>query len=143
MEDKDIIVGITREISSALDADRIIAHFAEDATWFHITDRYIRGYDNIYNEFKEQLSSLEFYEPSIVEMNCNVSGNLGVISSIHDILVRGKGHTSNMRLIVRNTDCYEKRNDEWKIVHKHTSLCLEDSVKLADAILKALVCPCR
>ena len=129
MTDKEIIVGYTVDMAKAQGADEIMKHWADDVNWFDITARHLKGYDSVYKEFSAQFGKLKECGAEILEIDCKISGNLGIVTSKQDFWAISKsGHKDTM--ITRQTDCYEKIDNEWKLIHQHISLCLEDALKL-------------
>ena len=50
-----------------------------------------------------------------------MNGNMGVVCTIQGVSVVLKTGDQR-RLVVRETDCFEKRNGEWKLIHQHASV---------------------
>jgi ketosteroid isomerase-like protein len=46
---------------------------------------------------------------------------MGIVCMVQRISTVSKDGTANKPLLVRQTDCFEKRNGEWKVIHEHTS----------------------
>jgi ketosteroid isomerase-like protein len=61
-------------------------------------------------------------QPSaIFSSACFVNGNLGLVCTIQRVSVVLKKGDAKC-LMVRETDCFEKRNNEWKLIHQHASV---------------------
>ena len=56
-----------------------------------------------------------------LEMDTVVSGNMGVVCTIQRVSVVLKNGAAKT-LVVRETDCFEKRDDEWQLIHQHASV---------------------
>jgi ketosteroid isomerase-like protein len=46
---------------------------------------------------------------------------MGIVCMVQRFNTTSKDGTVNKPLLVRQTDCFEKRNGEWKVIHEHTS----------------------
>jgi ketosteroid isomerase-like protein len=57
----------------------------------------------------------------ILEMDIVVNGSMGLVCTIQGVNVVLKTGDAK-RLVVRETDCFEKRYGEWKLIHQHASV---------------------
>jgi ketosteroid isomerase-like protein len=57
----------------------------------------------------------------LIEMDAVVNGNMGLVCTIQRVSVVLKTGDAK-RLLVRETDCFERRNGEWKLIHQHASV---------------------
>jgi ketosteroid isomerase-like protein len=55
-------------------------------------------------------------------MEIAINGDMACVFSVQRITTTNKDGTVNKPLIARQTDCFEKRNSEWKVIHEHTSV---------------------
>jgi ketosteroid isomerase-like protein len=65
--------------------------------------------------------SFQSCKVDILEMDVIVNGNMGVVCTIQRVSVVLKTGDPK-RLVVRETDCFQKRNGEWKLIHQHASV---------------------
>jgi ketosteroid isomerase-like protein len=54
-------------------------------------------------------------------METIINENMAFVVMVQRINTVSKDGAVNQSLVVRQTDCFEKRNDEWKVIHEHTS----------------------
>lgn len=120
--DREFLMGITREMAMAQTADEIMVHWAQDVVWFDITARFLKGYDAVHAEFSEQFGKLESCDAKILEIGCWISGDLGIVYSMQDFHAVTKADGPDHQLITRQTDCFERRDGTWQLVHQHISL---------------------
>lgn len=57
----------------------------------------------------------------ILDTEVIVNGNMGLVCTIQKVSVVLKTGDEK-RLVVRETDCFERRNGEWKLIHQHASV---------------------
>ncbi len=127
-EDKKIIEGITREMALAQSADEIMKHWDKDVEWFDITARHLIGYDNVHEEFDEQFGHLKCCGSEFISLNSIISGDLGIVTSTQNFWAISKADESREEMVTRQTDCYQKKNGEWKLIHQHISLNIADTL---------------
>ncbi len=129
-EDKIIIENITRDMALAQSADEIMRCWDEDVEWFDITARHLKGYDVVHAEFDEQFSCLKSCGSEFLSLDSIVSGELGIVTSTQRFWAVSKADESREEMVTRQTDCYKKKNGEWKLVHQHISLNIADVLDL-------------
>ncbi|HEY2471510.1 MAG TPA: nuclear transport factor 2 family protein [Terracidiphilus sp.] len=57
----------------------------------------------------------------ILETEVVVNDDIGLVCTIQRVdVVLKTGDTK--RLVVRETDCFERRNGEWRLIHQHASV---------------------
>jgi ketosteroid isomerase-like protein len=49
-----------------------------------------------------------------------LNGNMGIVCTIQKVNIVLKTGDTKLAL-VRQTDCFEKRNNEWQLIHEHAS----------------------
>lgn len=67
--------------------------------------------------FDKVLGSFQYCKVDILEMDVVVNGNMGLVCTIQNVgvvLMTGEAK----RLLVRETDCFERRNGAWKLIHQ-------------------------
>jgi ketosteroid isomerase-like protein len=56
----------------------------------------------------------------ILEGDLTINGDMGIVCTIQRVhIVLKNGDTK--RALVRQTDCFERRGGEWKLIHEHAS----------------------
>jgi ketosteroid isomerase-like protein len=54
-------------------------------------------------------------------MEVTVNGNMGIACTVQRFSTVSKNGVANPPKLARQTDCFEKRNGEWVVIHEHTS----------------------
>ena len=120
--DREELTEIVKQMAMAQNADQIMMHWAHDAVWFDITARFLKGFPTIHAEFKAQFDKLESCNAEIVEIGIWLSGDLGIVYTVQEFHAVTKAAGPDHHLTTRQTDCFERRSGEWKLVHQHISL---------------------
>lgn len=56
-----------------------------------------------------------------LEMEATVNGNMGIVCTVQKVhIVLKSGETR--QVVARQTDCFEKRENEWQLIHQHASV---------------------
>ena len=120
-EDKERLVSIVKEMTESMSGAQSTRHWADDALWFDIPPFASRGIQPALQFFDKVFSSFQSCEIDILETDVVVNGNMGLVCTIQRVDVVLK--TGDVKsLMVRETDCFERRDDDWKLIHQHTSV---------------------
>ena len=120
-KDKEALVSIVKEMSESMTGAQSTKHWAKDALWFDIPAFASRGVQPALKFFDKVFGSFQSCKVDILEMDTVVNGNMGFVCTIQKVnVVLKNGETK--RLLVRETDCFEKRDGEWQLVHQHASV---------------------
>jgi ketosteroid isomerase-like protein len=96
-------------------------HWAKNALWFDIPAFASRGVAPASRFFDEVFAGFQSCKVDFLEMDSVVSGNMGVVCTIQRVNVVLENGTAKT-MLVRETDCFEKRNGEWRLIHQHASV---------------------
>ena len=120
-KDKEALVSIVKEMSESMTGAQSTKHWAKDALWFDIPPFASRGVQPALKFFDKVFGSFQSCKVDILEMDTVVNGDMGIVCTIQKVnVVLKNGETK--RLLVRETDCFEKRDGEWQLVHQHASV---------------------
>jgi ketosteroid isomerase-like protein len=120
-KDRETLVSIVREMTESMTGAQSTRHWADDALWFDIPPFASRGIQPALKFFDKVFGSFQSCKVDILEMDVVVNGNMGLVCTIQSVSVVPKAGTAK-RLVVRETDCFEKRKGEWKLIHQHASV---------------------
>ena len=120
-KDKEIIMSIVKEMAESMAGAQSTRHWAEDALWFDIPPFASRGIQPALKFFDRVFGSFQSCKVDILETDVVVNGNMGLVCTIQGVNVVLKTGDAK-RLVVRETDCFEKRDGEWKLIHQHASV---------------------
>jgi ketosteroid isomerase-like protein len=114
-------VSIVKEMTESMTGAQSTRHWAEDALWLDIPPFASRGIQPALKFFDKVFSNFQSCKVEVLEMDVVVNGNMGPVCTIQTVsVVLNTGDTK--RLLVRETDCFERRNGEWKLIHQHASV---------------------
>ena len=119
--DKEALISIVREMTESMTGAQSTRHWVENALWFDIPPFASRGIQPALKFFDRVFGSFQSCKVDILEMNVVVNGNMGLVCTIQRVNVVLKNGDAK-RLLVRETDCFEKQNDAWKLIHQHASV---------------------
>jgi ketosteroid isomerase-like protein len=119
--DRNILFSIVKDMSESLTGKQSTKDWAEDALWFDIPAFASKGVQPALKFFDKVFSNFRSCKVDILEENTVVNGNMGIVCTIQRVNVIMKNGDSKL-LLVRETDCFEKRGGEWKLIHQHASV---------------------
>ena len=120
-KDKEILISIVKEMSESMTGAQSTRHWAEDALWFDIPAFASRGVQPALKFFDKVFSNFESVKVDILETDIIVNGNMGIACTVQKVdVVLKNGEKKSM--FVRETDCFEKRANEWQLIHQHASV---------------------
>jgi ketosteroid isomerase-like protein len=71
--------------------------------------------------FDEVFGSFQSCKVDILEMDTVVNGNMGIVCTIQRVNVVLKNGAAKL-LLARETDCFERRDNKWQLIHQHASV---------------------
>ena len=120
-KEKDILFSIVKEMSESLTGAQSTRHWASDALWFDIPAFASKGVQPARKFFDKVFSSFESCKVDILETDIVVNGSMGIVCTVQHVnVVLKNGDKKSM--FVRETDCFEKRANEWQLIHQHASV---------------------
>lgn len=119
--DKEALVAIVKEMSESMTGAQSTRHWAEDALWFDIPAFASRGLQPALKMFDKVFGTFNSCKVDILEIDTVVNGNMGMVCTVQRVhVVLKNGETKH--LLVRETDCFERRSNEWLLIHQHASV---------------------
>ncbi|HEY4012936.1 MAG TPA: nuclear transport factor 2 family protein [Polyangiaceae bacterium] len=120
-KDKEALVSIVKEMSESMTGAQSTKHWAEDALWFDIPAFASRGVQPALKFFDKVFGSFQSCRVDILDVTTVVNGHMGIVCTIQRVNVVLKNGDAKL-LVVRETDCFERRDDEWQLIHQHASV---------------------
>ena len=120
-KDKEVLVAIVKEMSESMTGAQSTKHWAKDALWFDIPAFASRGVAPASRFFDKVFGGFQSCKVDFLEMDTVVGSTMGVVCSIQRVNVLFKNGTAKT-MVVRETDCFEKRDGKWQLIHQHASL---------------------
>jgi hypothetical protein len=71
--------------------------------------------------FDRVFSGFVSCDVEFLEMEATVNGAMGIVCTVQKVqIVLKSGETR--QVVARQTDCFEKRENEWQLIHQHASV---------------------
>jgi len=119
-KDEEVLFSIVEEMADSMTGEQSTRHWAKDALWFDIPAFASKGVKPAKAMFDKVFDSFLSCKVDILEKEITVNGNMGIVCTIQSVNIELKNGDKKSSL-VRQTDCFEKRNDEWQLIHEHAS----------------------
>ena len=118
--DGEILTNIVREMAASMTAEQSTRHWASDALWFDIPAFASRGLGPAKKMFDRVFGGFKSCNIDILEEDVKINGDIGIVCTVQKAkIVLKNGETKDAW--VRQTDCFERRDGEWKLFHEHAS----------------------
>ena len=120
-EDKDAIISIVREMAESMTGAQSTRHWAADALWFDIPAFASKGVEPARKMFDSVFSNFNSCNVDILEMDVTLNGGMGIVCTVQRTNIEFKNGDTRT-VLSRVTDCFEKRDNEWQLIHEHASV---------------------
>ena len=120
-EDKATLISIVKEMSESMSGAQSTKNWAEDALWFDIPPFASRGVRPAIAMFDKVFGSFQSCKIDIVEADVFLNGHMGIVCTIQRVNIQFKSGDKKT-LLVRETDCFERRDKRWQLIHQHASV---------------------
>ena len=120
-QDKEAIVSIVKEMAESMSGAQSTRHWAADALWFDIPPFASRGIQPAFELFDKTFANFESCKVEIRELQATVNGDMGIVCTVQSTNIVIKGGATK-HVMARQTDCFERRDGEWKLIHQHASV---------------------
>ena len=120
-QDKEAIISIVREMAESMTGAQSTRHWASDVLWFDIPPFASRGVAPALKLFDDTFANFESCTVDILELDATVNGDMGIVCTVQSVnIVLKNGATKHV--MVRQTDCFERRDNAWVLIHQHASV---------------------
>jgi|GEM_PF-1100045 len=120
-KDKEILIAIVKEMAESMTGAQSTRHWREDSLWFDIPAFASKGVQPALNMFDRVFSTFKSCKADILEMDIFMNGNMGIVCTVQKINIVTKNDDAKT-ILIRQTDCFEKRDDKWQLFHQHASV---------------------
>jgi ketosteroid isomerase-like protein len=119
--DKAALFSIVKEMSESLTGTQSTRRWAKDALWFDIPPFASRGVPPALQFFDRVFANFHSCKVEFLETDITVNGDMGIVCTIQRVNVVLKNGDTKL-LLARETDCFEKRDGKWQLIHQHASV---------------------
>jgi ketosteroid isomerase-like protein len=120
-KDKEAIMSIVKEMADSMTGAQSTRHWAADALWYDIPAFASRGVHPARAMFDKVFGTFESCKVDLLEKDVFVNGHMGVVCTVQRVNVVLKSGATK-QLLARETDCFEKRDGKWQLIHQHASV---------------------
>jgi ketosteroid isomerase-like protein len=120
-QDKEVITSIVQEMAESMTGAQSTQHWAPDVLWFDIPPFASKGVQPALKMFDSVFSNFESCEVDLIEMDATLNGDMGIVCTVQSTNIVLKGGATK-HVISRQTDCFEKRDGAWQLIHQHASV---------------------
>jgi ketosteroid isomerase-like protein len=120
-KDRQAIVSIVKEMAESMSGAQSTRHWASDALWFDIPRFASKGVGPARAMFDRVFAGFESCHVDILDTIVTLNGDMGVVCTVQRVNIVLKNGTAK-QVIARETDCFERREGEWQLVHQHASV---------------------
>jgi ketosteroid isomerase-like protein len=124
-QDRESIIAIVKEMADSM-ADSMTGaqstrHWAADALWFDLPPFASKGIAPAVSMFDRVFSTFESCKVEILDMDVMLNGNRGIVCTVQRTNIVLKNGDAR-QVVSRQTGCFEKRDNEWRLIHQHASI---------------------
>jgi ketosteroid isomerase-like protein len=120
-KDKEILISIVNEMAESMTGAQSTRHWREDVLWFDIPAFASKGVPPALKMFDTVFGTFKSCKAEILETDIFMNGNMGIVCTVQKINILTKKDETKS-LIIRQTDCFEKRENKWNLFHEHASV---------------------
>ena len=120
-KDREIIISIVKEMAESMTGAQSTRHWAADVLWFDIPAFASKGIQPALKMFDSVFSNFNSCKVEILEMDVMLNGNMGIVCTVQKVNIVLKNGATRL-VVARQTDCFEKRDNEWQLIHQHASV---------------------
>jgi ketosteroid isomerase-like protein len=120
-KDKEILISIVKEMTESMTGAQSTRHWSEDVLWFDIPAFVSKGVQPAVKMFDRVFSSFQSCKIDLLDTEVMMNDQMGIVCTIQKVNITMKNGESKL-ILVRETDVFEKRNDQWQIIHQHASV---------------------
>ena len=120
-EDKKALLAIVEEMSKSKTGAQSTKHWADDALWFDVPPFASKGVERARREFDSEFGKVASFAAEIAETETFINGDMAVVCSVQRWSITLKDGSVRPPMFIRATDCFERRDGRWQIIHEHLS----------------------
>ena len=120
-DDEQAILSIVNEMATSMTGAQSTRHWAPDALWFDIPAFASKGIEPARKMFDSVFGNFTACKVDIVETDVMLNGDIGIVCTVQRTNIEFKNGDTRT-VLSRVTDCFEKRDNEWQLIHEHASV---------------------
>ena len=120
-DDKQAILSIVNEMATSMTGAQSTRHWAPEALWFDIPAFASKGVEPARKMFDSVFGNFTSCKVDILETDVTLNGDIGIVCTVQRTNIEFKNGDTRT-VLSRVTDCFEKRDNEWQLIHEHASV---------------------
>ena len=120
-DDKQAILSIVNEMATSMTGAQSTRHWAPEALWFDIPAFASKGVEPARKMFDSVFGNFTSCKVDILETDVTLNGDIGIVCTVQRTNIEFKNGDTRT-VLSRVTDCFEKRDNEWRLIHEHASV---------------------
>lgn len=118
--DEQAIVAIVKEMAESMTGAQSTRHWAADALWYDIPPFASKGVQPAREMFDRVFAGFESCHVDILDTEVMLNGDMGIVCTVQRVNIVLKDGAAK-QMTVRETDCFERRDGKWQLIHQHAS----------------------
>ena len=120
-QDEQAILAIVKEMAESMTGEQSTRHWAPDVLWFDIPAFASKGVPPASAMFDRVFGTFESCKVDLLDTQVMLNGDMGIVCTVQSTnIVLKDGGTKHV--ISRQTDCFERRDNGWQLIHQHASV---------------------
>lgn len=120
-QEKKVLLSLVEEMAKSMTGAQSTKDWAENVLWFDVAPFASKGVTPAVKKFDEAFSTLSACEVTIVSSDIFFNDDIAIVATIQSWALTTKEGNLREPLWIRQTDCFEKQDGLWKVIHQHTS----------------------
>lgn len=120
-DDEQTLISIVKEMAESMTGEQSTRHWAPNVLWFDIPPFASRGVQPARKMFDSVFSNFQSCHVDLLETDAMLNGNMGIVCTVQKVEIVLKSGAAK-RVMARQTDCFEKRDGRWQLIHQHASV---------------------
>ena len=121
-QDEKALISILNEMCKSMTGAQSTKEWANDAIWFDVAPFASRGIETALKQFDSAFSQLSSFVIDILRTDSFINGDMAILCSVQKWSIVTKDGTHVPPMLIRQTNCFERRQGEWKVIHEHSSV---------------------
>ena len=121
-QDKKALLAIVEEMSKSTTGAQSTKQWAPEAIWFDVPPFASMGVEPARKQFDKEFGAVSSFVAEILRTEIVVNGDMGIVCSVQRWSVVDKSGIARPPMLIRATDCFERRDGRWRVIHEHSSL---------------------
>ena len=121
-KDKEALIEIIQNMTTSMTGKQSTRDWSSNALWFDIAPFASKGIKPAIKMFDTAFNELSSCEVDVLSYDFFINGDMAIVCSVHEMKTVSTDGTINKPILVRQTDCFERQNNTWKIIHEHSSV---------------------